>query len=246
MNQKKEVHMINFINDALYSFRGVFSRTRTWILFSMVILGFIGAPEMIGVTSFYRFWGLGERFYISLCNFFRSSAWSLEALIGLWTTFVLAQNKSVMIQKRAVIQGDHTNTPKDGRRMPGVVALHQDSETQSKASFFRGHFWGAICLVVGSMVAPFGLPLDLKIHQGFVHIGKHQSAEDSKETLGTRIVQMALEFAVRHNLPCVLVLDAFFSNRSCLQSGRFHLVYCSSTAVSHVDYSCQKKLCRLL
>jgi hypothetical protein len=75
------------------------------------------------------------------------------------------------------------------------------------------------------MAAPFGLPLDLKIHQGFVHIGKHQSAEDNKETLGTRIVQMALEFAVRHNLPSVLVLDAFFSNRSGLQSGRFHLVY---------------------
>ena len=51
--------MLNFINDALYSFRDVFSRTRTWILFSMVILGFIGAPEMIGVTSFCRFWGLG-------------------------------------------------------------------------------------------------------------------------------------------------------------------------------------------
>ena len=62
--------MLNFINDALYSFREVFSRFRTWILFSMVILGFIGAPEMIGVTSFCRFWGLGERFYYSLCNFF--------------------------------------------------------------------------------------------------------------------------------------------------------------------------------
>jgi hypothetical protein len=224
-DSKKEVHMLNFINDALYSFREVFSRFRTWILFSMVILGFIGAPEMIGVTSFCRFWGLGESFYYSLCNFFRSTAWSLEAIICLWTTFVLAQNKTVMIQQRAIILGDHTYTPKDGRRMPGVVTLHQDSETQSKPSFFRGHCWGAICLVVGSMTAPFGLPLDLKIHQGFVHIGKDQSAEDNKETLGTRIVNMALEFAVRHNLPSVLVLDAFFSKRSCLQSGLFNLVY---------------------
>jgi len=28
--------------------------------------------------------------------------------------------------------------------------------------------------------------------------------------MGTRIVQMAIDFALRHNLPCVLVLDAFF------------------------------------
>ena len=80
----------------------------------------------------------------------------------LWTIFVRAQNKTVMIQGRAVIPGDYISTRKDGRRMLGVVALHQDSESQSKPSFFRGHFWGAICLVVGSMAAPFGLPLDLK------------------------------------------------------------------------------------
>ena len=42
--------MLNFIIDALYSFREVFSRFRTWILFSMVILGFIGAPEMIDIA----------------------------------------------------------------------------------------------------------------------------------------------------------------------------------------------------
>jgi len=168
---------------------------------------------------------LFKRHRYDLSQRYSSTAWSLEALICLWTTFVLAQNKTVMIQQRAIILGDHTYTPKDGRRMPGVVTLHQDSETQSKPSFFRGHCWGAICLVVGSMTAPFGLPLDLKLHQGFVHIGKDQSAEDNKQTLGTRIVHMALEFAVRHNLPSVLVLDAFFSKRSCLQSGRFNLVY---------------------
>lgn len=206
--------MLNFINDALYSFRGVFSRTRTWILFSMVILGFIGATDMTGITSFCRFWGLGESAYYAFLNLFRSEAFSLYMLIYQWTTFVLAQNETVMVKGRAVLLGDHTYTPKDGRRMPGVVTLHQESETQSKPSYFRGHCWGAIGLLIGSLAAPFCIPLALGIHQGLIHIGKQDKAEQNDETLGTRIVQMALEFAIRHNLPCVLTLDAFFSKQS--------------------------------
>ncbi len=32
--------------------------------------------------------------------------------------------------------------------------------------------------------------------------------------LKTRIIQMATDFAVRHNLPCVLTLDAYFPGAS--------------------------------
>ena len=111
-----------------------------------------------------------------------------------------------MIQGRAVLAGDHTYVPKDGRVMPGVVTIHQDSETQSKPSYFRGHFWGSICLLIGSLAAPFGLPLASNIHQGLIHIGRN----DKNETLQTRIIHMALEFALRHDLPSVLILDAYF------------------------------------
>jgi hypothetical protein len=58
----------------------------------------------------------------------------------------------------------------------------------------------------GSLAAPFGLPLALNIHQGLIHIGK----EDKNETLQTMIIHMALDFALRHNLPCILTLDAYF------------------------------------
>lgn len=62
--------------------------------------------------------------------------------------------------------------------------------------------------MVGSLLAPFGLPLSLGIHQGLSHVGEEDKAE--KENLKTRIIQMALEFSVRHNLPCLLTLDAYF------------------------------------
>ncbi len=121
--------MIRYFSNALCFFRPVFSRYSPWLLFCMVIIGFIGADEMIGVTSICRFWGLGCNGYHTLLHFFRSGAWSLTMITSQWHTFVLSQQVAVMTEGRAVLAGDHTYVPKDGRRMPGVVTLHQDSET---------------------------------------------------------------------------------------------------------------------
>ena len=208
-----------YIYQFLASFRKVFSRSSTWLIFTMVIIGFIGSHNICGVTAFCRFWGIGENGYYALLHFFRSSAWSLDALITQWSTFVLCQNETVYVQGRAVLLGDHTCVPKDGRRMPCVVSQHQHSETQSKPSYFRGHCWGAICLLIGSMVSPFCLPLSLNIHQGLAHVGEGNKGEKSKETMGTRIVSMALNFAMRHDLPSILILDAFFPWSRCIQVG---------------------------
>jgi len=198
--------MLEYFYNALYSFRRVFSHHSTWLVFCMVIIGFIGTSEMVGATSFCRFFGLGESGCKTFLHFFRYSTWSLELLICQWTAFVLAQHETVMVQGRAVLAGDRTYVPEDGRLMPGVVTVHQDSETQSKPSYFRGHQWGAISLLIGSLSAPFGLPSALNIHQGLIHIGK----EDKNETLQTRIIHMALDFALRHDLPSIFTLDAYF------------------------------------
>ena len=50
----------------------------------------------------------------------------------------MAQHVAVMVQGRTVLLGDHTYVVKDARRMPGVVTLHQDSETQSTPPTFGG------------------------------------------------------------------------------------------------------------
>ena len=91
--------------------------------------------------------------------------------------------------------------------MPGVVSMHEHSETQSKPSYFRGQCWGAVGVVLGSLELCFCLPLTLRIHQGFVHLG---AAPESPLGLGERVVQMALRFAVEQDRPAYLVLDAFF------------------------------------
>ena len=58
---------------------------------------------------------------------------------------------------------------------------------QSKPPYFRGHCWGAISLLIGSLAQPSGLPLALSIHQGLIHFGQQNKAEGNVETLGTRM-----------------------------------------------------------
>jgi hypothetical protein len=134
-----------------------------------------------------------------------------------WWRFVLSQNETVTSNGRAILLGDHINVPKDGRQMPCVVTMHQHSETQSKPSYFRGHCWGAVGMLIGSFSSPFCIPLSLGIHQGLVHVNEKDETKKKKKgdetTLGVRIVQMALDFAIKHDLKSVFVLDAFFPGK---------------------------------
>jgi hypothetical protein len=203
--------LLELVYQTLGSLRHAFPRRRTFVLFCLVLLGFIGASHMGGVSSLCRFWKMGEAGYHSLLHFFHSSGWCAAALASCWQSLVLGRCALVKVSGRAVLLGDHSHVPKDGRHMPGVVTLHEQSETQSKPSYFRGHHWGVLGALVGSLPRAFCLPLEAAIHQGLAHLGQGRGDETKAETLATRLVSMALSFAVRNHLPSTLVLDAFFS-----------------------------------
>ncbi len=56
--------------------------------------------------------------------------------------------------------------------------------------------------MIGTFSAAFGLPLSLGIHQGLEHITDETGEEDEQDNvnLKTRIIQMAIDFAIKHNL----------------------------------------------
>ncbi len=87
--------MQQYISQSLESFQSVFSRSSTWLLFCAIVIGFMGAGEMIGVTSLCRFWLLDELGYYRLLRFFRSKAYVYGALLDAWQDFVNRQGKSV-------------------------------------------------------------------------------------------------------------------------------------------------------
>jgi hypothetical protein len=144
--------------------------------------------------------------------FFRSKAYCYEALLNAWQKWAIRQGNAVEVSGRKVLLGDHTAAVKDGRRMPGVVSLHESSETQSKPDYFRGQCWGAIGLLIGSLSACFCCPLQLEIQQGWEHLGlTEESGGKYPVKLAERLVLMAVQFAALSNCPYYLVLDAFFS-----------------------------------
>ena len=190
---------LRYLYQMLATFRPLFSRHTPWVLFCVVILGFIGAPHLEGLTSVCRFWHMAAADYHRLLHFFHSAAWSLGDVVRHWGHLGLSQQVAITAQGRTVLLGDHTAVVKDAQRMPGVVTLHQDSETQSKPAYFRGHYWGVIGLLVGSLHDAFCLPLEARLHQGFAHLDPDPSHSTDRDTQGVMLVQMALDFAKRHD-----------------------------------------------
>jgi len=157
--------------------------------------------------------------------FFRSKAYRYEALLSAWQHFVVNQDKAVEVAGRRVLLGDHTSVVKDGRKMPGVVSMHEASETQSKPSYFRGQSWGALGILTGTLAACFCCPLQLQIHQGFAHLGLTDGPESQPQLKSTeRMVAMAVAFATSNQCLCYLVLDAFFSTSSVIRACNYYSI----------------------
>src|SRR3989337_257011 len=123
---------LSYLYHMLATFRPLFSRHTPWLLFWVIILGFIGTPHLEGLTSLCRFWFMQEADYHRLLHFCHSSAWCLDDLVRHWSHLVWSQQVAVTVEGRAVLLGDHTAVVKDARRMPGAVPLYQASATQRK------------------------------------------------------------------------------------------------------------------
>ncbi len=65
---------LTYLYQILATFRHLFSRHTPWVLFCVVILGFIGTPHLEGLTSLCRFWFMDEADYHRLLHFFHASA----------------------------------------------------------------------------------------------------------------------------------------------------------------------------
>jgi hypothetical protein len=192
--------MIGYVERFLWAMRGVFSRKATWVWFVVVFVGFVVRGDTFGVSSIVRALGLPPASYVCLLHFFHSTAWQAESLFRVWWQWLARENVGHRVNGRNVLIGDHTKTPKDGRRIPEVTTLHQDSETNSKPSFFRGHHWGCIALLVSAGKRFFATPLWAEIHR-----------DDGGLSRTTRIVSVAADIARALGGPAYLVLDAFFA-----------------------------------
>jgi len=176
--------MISFLEKMLCATRPAFSRRAAFVWFVVAFAGFVVRADDLGVSSIVRALMLTPACYPCLLHFFHSSSWSVVGLLECWWLFLAEKKAAYMVSDRMVLLGDHTKTPKDGRKMPEVATLHQESETSSKPSFFRGHHWGFVGLLMGAGKRFFTAPIWAQIHI--------DSPNDSR---ATRIVNVAADIA---------------------------------------------------
>lgn len=210
--------MLKFINDVLSAFRPYFSRTAAYEWFVVIVIGLMVRSDHLGVTSIIRDLALHPRHYESMIHFFRSSAWSLESLRLAWLHVVCRTAPLLRVRGRVVLIGDGMKQAKEGRRMPGVKKLHQESENSSKGEYIFGHLFGAIGVLAGMPQKWFCLPLFMNLQDGVKAIfGWGQPSDAQRQS--SHVVQVIDQafVAARALGNALLLLDRYFLSIPALQ-----------------------------
>jgi hypothetical protein len=182
-------------------------RSLTFVWMTLVLIGLCCRSDNLGVTSFVRVLNLHEDAYHRFLHLFHSKALNLDALTSCWVRLCLVLFRPFQVGTRLVCLADGIKAPKEGKRMPGVKLLHQESQNNTKPEYIMGHSFQAISLLVhsaGGQVA--AVPLTSRIHEGLVF-----SNRDSK-TLLDKLVLLLLSITRVCNKSVVLVADAYYAS----------------------------------
>ena len=196
----------------LRTFRSLFARHTPWVLFCVVILGFIGTPHIEGRSSLCRFWLMDGADYHRLLHFFHSSAWCLEGSdhplepSGLGSTGRGDRAGTCGPPGRSYGGGQGCPTHAWGRH----PAIKRAKHRVNPATF-------------GAITGGASASSSVRSPKRFVCLWRpgslrasHTSTPRSQaprthDTQCVALVQMALDFVRRPHTPSLLVLDAFFA-----------------------------------
>jgi len=184
------------------------TRTATFEWMRVVLLGLCVRADLAGVTSFVRALALRPDRYLRLLHVIHSEALRLDALTALWVRLCRARFAPLQVGDALVCLADGLKVPKEGRKMPAVKRLHQESANNSKPAFIDGHSFQAVSLLVR---APDGgvaaVPLSARIHEGVI-----DRALELRRTLLDRLVELFLEIARELAPRVILVADAYYAS----------------------------------
>jgi len=211
--------------------RDAFSRERAFLWFVAAVVACTVRPDLVGVTSFVRACWLKESCYQAFRRLFHSSSVSLERLTRLWvaTVFEAADSPGVRVDGKRVLLCDGLKAPKEGRKMPAVKSLHQESTNNSKPEYIMGHSWQVVSLLVRAGTSLFAVPLSARIHEGVVFTNR------DRRTLIDRMNELLGSLGTDE--PVYLLADAYYAcrkiARALIRSGS-HLV--SRVRITAVAY----------
>jgi hypothetical protein len=188
--------------------RGACTRRSTFLWLLLVLAAMAARPDLLGVSSFVRAAWLEPAQYHMLLHFFHSPALSLPLLVDAWVRLVLRLFNPVTEGEFLVFVGDGLKVPKEGKKMPAVKNLHQESDDNAKPAFIMGHSFQAVGLLVRSPLEEvFAVPLVCRICEGLIW----RRCVNPKSLLD-KMVDLFLLVAGIAKRRAVLVADAYYAS----------------------------------
>ena len=201
--------MINFIENILSRFESCFSRKAAFGWFVILTTGLMLRSDHLGITSVIRDLALRPGCYDAMLHFFRASSWNLDAIRTCWFRAVKGHAPLYMEGTFHVLVGDGVKQPKEGRRMPGVKKLYQESENSAKPEYIHGHMFGGLGVLAGSIRKWACIPLSIRLHDGLQAASGWEGAAVSSASHVVQMVRDAYRAASVLG-DSILLLDRYF------------------------------------
>lgn len=179
--------MLEYIEKILNNFKSCFSRQSAFHWFVVIIVGLMIRSDKLGTTSIIRDLALNPKLYETMNHFFRASSWKLHAIKLKWFEVVASSSSLYKEEDYTILIGDGVKQAKEGRYMPGVKKLFQESENSSKPVYIFGHMFGGIGVLAGNISKWFCIPLNINLQDGIQTI---LSWKGEEEQPGTHVIQM--------------------------------------------------------
>ncbi len=208
------------------------TRTRTFCWMALVLIGLSVRSDLAGVTSVVRALWLHPRAYRRLLHLFHTPALDLNKLTACWMRLALRLFRPLRLGSRLVFVADGIKVPKEGRKMPAVKKLFQQSENNSKPNFIFGHSFEAIGLLVqGALGQVACVPLLSRIHEGLVFSNR------DKRTLLDKFARLFLSVSSLLEQPALVVADALYCTQKVIRplfgAGHHLITRMKSNAVAY-------------
>jgi hypothetical protein len=157
--------------------------------------------------------GLTEFYYTKALHWFHSTAWRVKKLAAAWHEWLLTHERVYRLRGQPVYIGDGIKVSKEGKKMPAVKKLHQESDNVTKPDWIRGHYFGAIALLMEAGYCRFAVPVNLELQDGL------KLTEDEENTLVTKMSELCIEFIKEGSY---IILDAYFASKKLIKQFRQH------------------------
>ncbi len=193
----------------IFQLRGAFSRKTTFLWFGLTISAMVIRSDQLGVTSFIRSANISPRLYHALLHFFHSTAIKKDVLLRLWIEFIFKVFQPYQVDGYYVCIADGIKKSKEGKKMPAVRCLHQESANNSKSEYIMGHSYQVISLLVANKSGfYFAVPILSKLCEGIIFCSKKTT------TLLEKLSVMMLQIAQHALGKLILVADAYYASQN--------------------------------